>query len=86
MIRQILLRYAARLRYPRLLAITLVLFILDVLIPDMIPFVDEILLGLLSLVLAGLKKRTGETFERREPKPPGEKEKKRQKILDNIMI
>jgi hypothetical protein len=52
-----LLRFAAGLRFPRLLAITAVLFLLDLIIPDMIPFVDEILLGLLSLMLASLKKR-----------------------------
>ena len=47
-----LMGFAAGLRFPRLLAITAVLFILDMIIPDMIPFADEILLGLLSLVLA----------------------------------
>jgi hypothetical protein len=52
-----LIRFAAGLRFPRLLAITAVLFILDLIIPDMIPFADEILLGLLSLLLASLKKR-----------------------------
>jgi len=52
-----LLRFAAGLRFPRLLAITAALFILDLIIPDMIPFADEILLGLLSLLLASLKKR-----------------------------
>jgi Family of unknown function (DUF6116) len=52
-----LMRFAAGLRFPRLLAITAALFILDVIIPDMIPFADEILLGLLSLLLASLKKR-----------------------------
>ena len=52
-----LLRFAAGLRFPKLLAITAALFILDLIIPDMIPFADEILLGLLSLLLASLKKR-----------------------------
>jgi hypothetical protein len=51
------LRFAAGLRFPRLLAVTAALFVLDLLIPDMIPFADEILLGLLSLLLASLKKR-----------------------------
>lgn len=52
-----LMRFAAGLRFPRLLAVTAALFILDLIIPDMIPFADEILLGLLSLLLASLKKR-----------------------------
>jgi hypothetical protein len=51
------MRFAAGLRFPRLLAVTVALFVLDLIVPDMIPFVDEILLGLLSLLLASLKKR-----------------------------
>lgn len=56
-IRDRLVRYASGLRFPRLLALTLALFVLDLIVPDMIPFVDEILLGLISLLLATLKKR-----------------------------
>ncbi len=52
-----LMQFAAGLRFPKLLAVTAALFILDLIIPDMIPFADEILLGLLSLLLASLKKR-----------------------------
>lgn len=52
-----LMQYAAGLRYPKLLALTVGLFILDLLVPDLIPWVDEILLGLVSLLLAGLKQR-----------------------------
>jgi hypothetical protein len=54
--------WAARLRFPQLLALTAVLFVVDLFVPDLIPFVDEILLGLLTLLLAALKKRT-------EPEP-----------------
>ena len=60
MIRDRLLQYAARFRYPKLLALFLGLFIADLIIPDFIPFVDEILLGLISLLLAGSKKRKPE--------------------------
>ena len=56
MIRDRLLQYAGRLRYPKLLALFLGLFIVDLILPDFIPFADEILLGLISLLLAGLKK------------------------------
>jgi hypothetical protein len=52
-----LMQFAAGLRFPKLLAVTAALFILDLIIPDMIPFADEILLGLLSMLLASLKKR-----------------------------
>jgi hypothetical protein len=57
MLQDRLLQYAAQLRYPKLLALFLGLFILDLIIPDFIPFADEILLGLISLLLAGLKRR-----------------------------
>jgi hypothetical protein len=52
------MRYASGLRFPKLLAITAALFVLDLLFPDAVPFVDEILLGLISLLFASLKKRS----------------------------
>jgi hypothetical protein len=48
--------WAGRLRYPQLLAIGATLFVLDLAIPDLVPFADEILLGLATLVLARLRK------------------------------
>lgn len=50
-------RFAARLRYPQLVAIMASLFVLDLVIPDVIPFADEVLLGLGTLLLASLKRR-----------------------------
>ena len=50
------MRYASNLRFPKLLAITSGLFVIDLFFPDVVPFVDEILLGLISLLLASLKK------------------------------
>lgn len=52
-----LLRWAEGLRFPRLALITAALFVADLLIPDFIPFVDEILLGLGTLLLANIKRR-----------------------------
>lgn len=52
-----LLRFAANLRFPTLFAVTAVLFLLDVLIPDFVPFADELLLGLLTLLLASTKRK-----------------------------
>jgi uncharacterized protein DUF6116 len=52
-----LLRWFARLSYPRLFLLTAILFVVDVLIPDFIPFADELLLGLGALLLANWKKR-----------------------------
>ena len=52
-----LIAYLTRLRFPVLFGITAVLFVLDSFIPDMIPFVDEILLGLGAALLGSWKKR-----------------------------
>ncbi len=60
---QRLMGYAAGLRFPRLLAVTAALFVLDVLVPDVIPFVDEILLGLAALLLGSFKKSRRGTSE-----------------------
>jgi hypothetical protein len=56
-------RYAARWRYPRLLLLTGALFVADLVFPDFIPLVDEILLGLGTMVLASLRSRRGEKVE-----------------------
>ena len=48
---------AGRLRYPKLLALTAAVFVVDLVIPDLIPFVDEILLGLGTLLLSRLRTR-----------------------------
>ena len=49
--------YAAKLRFPTLFKLVLGLFVLDFLTPDMIPFADEIPLGLGAALLAAWKKR-----------------------------
>ena len=51
-----LLRYLGRLRFPYLVVLTGTLFVIDLVVPDLIPFVDELLLGLLTLLLAMLKR------------------------------
>lgn len=56
-------RYARRLRYPRLLVLTAALFGVDLLLPDVVPFVDEILLGLLTVVLGSLRTRRDQARE-----------------------
>ncbi len=52
-----------RLRFPTLFALIALLFVVDLLVPDFIPFVDEIILGLLTVVLGTLREK------RREPPP-----------------
>jgi hypothetical protein len=67
-----LMGYAAGLRFPRLLALTAALFVLDVLVPDVIPFVDEILLGLAALLLGSLKKHRRQAPGGRRPDRSGQ--------------
>lgn len=56
---QPILRFCARLRFPLLFALTALLFALDLVVPDVLPFVDELLLGLGTLLLGALRKRGG---------------------------
>lgn len=49
--------FASNLRYPQLFTLTAALFVVDLIVPDMVPFVDEILLGLLTVLLGRLKRR-----------------------------
>jgi hypothetical protein len=51
------LGFANRLRFPTLFFITAALFVVDLLIPDFIPFADELLLGLATILLANWKSR-----------------------------
>ncbi|MBK0025333.1 hypothetical protein IAE57_04095 [Stenotrophomonas sp. S48] len=51
------LQWARRLRYPTLFKLTAGLFAITFFIPDPIPFVDELLLGLGTLLLANWKQR-----------------------------
>jgi hypothetical protein len=51
-----LLAYATRLRFPTLFLVTLGLFVVDLLVPDFVPFADEILLGLGAMLLSAWKK------------------------------
>lgn len=58
-----LLAWARRLKYPTLFKVTAALFVLSVLVPDPIPLVDEIVLGLATLALANWKNRNARTIE-----------------------
>ena len=59
MIRGLVARFAAGLRFPTLFGLVAGLFLLDLVIPDLIPFVDEILLALGTLLLGSLRRRRG---------------------------
>lgn len=49
--------YLESLRFPWLLLVTSLLFLVNVFVPDAIPFVDEILLALVAVVLGRLKRK-----------------------------
>jgi hypothetical protein len=54
------LGYLARLKYPQLFKLAALLFALDLVVPDFVPFADELLLGLATLLLGNWKQRRGE--------------------------
>jgi len=53
-------RWAGRLRFPWLFALTAAVFVVDLIVPDAIPFADEILLGLVTVLLGSWRKRRGD--------------------------
>ncbi len=55
------LQWARRLRYPTLFKLTSGLLVLPLFIPDPIPFVDELVLGFGTLLLANWKSRNAAT-------------------------
>jgi len=56
-IRSRLLGYVESLRFPWLLLITAGVFLVNLFVPDALPFVDEILLGLIAVILSRLKRK-----------------------------
>jgi len=57
---ELFLAYANQLKYKKLFLLILSLFVIDLLVPDMIPMIDEIILGLLTIILANWKKEKEE--------------------------
>lgn len=55
-----LLSRARRLKFPKLLAVTATLFVITLVVPDPIPFVDELLLGLGTVLFASWKQHRRE--------------------------
>ena len=62
----IVVRWASRLRFPYIFLLTAVLFVLNLFIPDVVPMVDELIMGLLAALLASLRKKP----ESEEVTPP----------------
>lgn len=59
--------FLGRLKHPQLFKLTALLFVIDVLVPDMIPFADELLLALGTLVLGNWKQRRAPEAPPRTP-------------------
>lgn len=59
-------RFLGRLRFPQLFVAFLVLLAVDVVVPDLIPFADEIGLALITMLLGAWKARRSPS----EPGPP----------------
>lgn len=76
-----ILGFLGRLSFPRLFVLAAALWALDVAIPDFIPFIDELLLGIATLLLASFRKDKGpgkdslKHSETGSPKPPIEGER-----------
>lgn len=65
-----LVAYLGRLRFPRLALLTGALFLTDLVIPDFIPFADELLLALATLLLTRWKRRNDSPDVVEPPLPP----------------
>ena len=61
MIAKLLLRFFSGLKFPWLFAATLALFGIDLIVPDLLPFADELLLGLTTLLLGAWRARKSES-------------------------
>jgi Family of unknown function (DUF6116) len=77
------LAFASRLRFPTLFMIVAGLFAFDLIVPDFIPLLDEIMLGLTTLLLASWKNRKNSENVEAAPtqtstKPPIEGEFKKE--------
>ena len=53
----VVLKWASRLRFPYLFALTAILFAFNLFIPDAIPMADEVVMGLVALLLGSWRKR-----------------------------
>lgn len=55
--RALIIRFASRLRFPWLFALTALLLVIDLLVPDPVPLLDEIVLALLTLLFGTWRRR-----------------------------
>jgi hypothetical protein len=60
-------RFASRLRFPYLFVLLVGLLVLDLLLVDPIPFIDEIVLGLLAVLVGMWKERRANKVQKTPP-------------------
>jgi hypothetical protein len=60
---EIFLKNANQLKFRNLFFLVISLFLIDLLVPDFIPFIDEIILGLMAIILANWKKERNQDNE-----------------------
>ncbi len=73
-------RFARSLRFPQLFVLAAGLFLVDLWIPDLLPFADEILLGLATLLLGSWRKER--RFDDDDERPSNESEASDDKVID----
>ncbi len=61
-----LMKYLSGLRFPQLFLVAALFFVTDLIVPDFIPFIDELLLGLLALILGAFRKDRKSSAESEE--------------------
>jgi len=70
MIRGLVTRFAQGLRFPTLFGLVAGLFLIDLVIPDLVPFADEILLAFGTVLLGSLRRRRGGAASASAPRVP----------------
>jgi len=59
----VIVGWASRLRFPYLFLLTAILFVLNLFIPDVLPLADELIMGLVTVLLASLRKKPAQNSE-----------------------
>lgn len=66
-------RAASRMKFPQAFGVFLALFLFDLVFPDFVPFIDEILLGLGTVVFGLWREKVGGAAAAPPTTPPAEK-------------
>jgi hypothetical protein len=66
-----ILGFLSRLSFPRLFLLAAALWAVDMVVPDFVPFIDELLLGIATLLLASFRKRKAPDLGTTKPAQAG---------------